>query len=759
MFQDDEPKNEEAEVAELDKLFSEGEKVDKTHFAEQRTNIKLFKGDHFTKKASAIIDRSKEIATDTKLKISENHTQVICNRLMSGIINQVPSTLFIPNDDKELQDIKEAELNNSVREHAENELDYEDIVDRSVGNFIITGEAIKLYYFDPYDGEIRGYEQKVEPETGEPLHQHPELGEVVDTHMEAMDEMGQPTMKPLEPVQDEKKPVFRGMLKIKLPHPYNTIRHKSADTFKESPFVCFREMVSPDEAKKLIADKPKNEKEELSRIIASSSDQTFKVFDANTGDYSDTQGQVLVKYWFFKKCYKYPKGYFKVQIANKIVQKGELPFGIWPIEYVGFRQVSGSARANSVIKDIRPAQTHLNYLVSNQAFHMVALADDKIITQMGSKLQMGSSWNGMRHFSTNGPPPIVMPGRDAGQFDKAIDRAVNTMYRLADDAYQLEETKMQDAEAMLYARLSARQKHSPIAKKFERFEVNGWKTYMKLAQKYFDDDMVIKCVGKREQINISEFKSLTGEGCTIKAKPVSGTVEEIQGKSMEVRNILQYVGKDLPKTVIAKLVNNLPFMSKESIFGELLMTEKNIDNDILGLDRGEQLQAAKDDEHVEYVRRLKSRMKSSDFRLLAPEIQQAYQMRLQQHQQFQAELAAELKEAEAGFWPMDGGLVKVDVYDTNGKRMLMPQASLIKLQGLLDKQGAGQKELQQLDQAAQGDIQMKALQIAGQHISQMQPPMAPQPNHLMPHQPMPQPTQGMSQGAGIPMQQPMPPHA
>jgi hypothetical protein len=490
---------------------------------------------------------------------------------------------------------------------------------------------------------------------------------------------------------------------------------------EESPFICFREMLSKGEAKKLIANMDGDEKKALEAEIESSSEQTFKVFDSNTGEYSDTKDQVLVRYWFFRKCFKYPKGYFKVQIGSgKVVSKGELPYGVWPIAYAGFRTVAGSCRAVSYIRDIRPAQTHLNYLISNQAFHMVALADDKIITQMGTKLQMGASWNGIRSYSVNGPPPVVMPGRDAAQFDKAIDRCVSVIYKLADDGYQLEESKVQDAEAALYQRLSAKQKHSQIAKKFEHLLCETWQIYIDLAKNYLDDNDIINRVGKREAINIAEFKASRNDGYRIKAKPVSGTIEEMQGNAMEIRTILQYVGKDLPKTVIAKLVNRLPFLSKESVMGELLLTEKNIDNDILALDRGEWVEAMKDDEHVEYIRRLKARIKSGDFKTLDPQIQKMYQDRLQQHIQFSAELAAELKEAEAGFWPMDGGLVKVDLYDAKGKRMLMPQAALVKLQGLLEKQGAGQDQLQQLDQDSQSQIQQQALQMADQHLQQQQ---------------------------------------
>ena len=109
--------------------------------------------------------------------------------------------------------------------------------------------------------------------------------------------------------------------------------------------------------------------------------------------------------------------------------------------------------------------------------------------------------------SVNGPPPIVQPGRDASQFARAIDRQVATIYRLGDVEYETQETRVQDPLAMLYSSLKEKLKHAPYASKFERFLCDDWKIYIELAKHYLDDDAIIKHVGKREAINIKEFKA------------------------------------------------------------------------------------------------------------------------------------------------------------------------------------------------------------------------------------------------------------
>lgn len=710
---------------ELDKLFKDGETADKAHFAEQRTNILLYSGQHFKKKAQAFIERNKsKLSEDTKLKLSENHIQVVCNRIITAIHNQAPDCLFTPNNKSELADVKDAELCNSVKEYGSTQIRYTDKVEKLLNNFVVTGEAFKFYYFDPHAGKLIGYKQATTKE-GSPLFTDADGNET----LEQVDQFGRPN----QPAQS-KEPVFEGQLKLEIPEPYNVVRHKGAKSIDESPFLTIKKYVTEEEAKTLVKSHPK--REDLEKIITSAGSDTWRTFDSNAGDYNDQSGQVLIKYWFFRKCYDYPNGYFYVQIADEIISEGELPFGMWPIEYAGYRAVSSATRCISLIRDLRPAQTHLNYLVSTSAFHIVALGDDKIITQMGSKLQQGPTWNGVRSFSVSGPGPVVLQGRDAGQFERSIDRQVATIYRLADMDYQLEESKVQDTWGMLFASLRMKLKHANSVRKFESFIANGWTTYIHLSQKYLDDDAIIKRVGAREAINVIEFKNMSTDGFSVKAKPVSGTLEDQIGSALEAQQILQYVGKDLPKSVLARIINKMPFFSKESVVGDMLLTDQNIDNDILALDRGEFVPAMKDDNHEEYIPRIKSRMKQADFRLKSPQVQQNYQMRYQQHVEFQAQIAAELQQAESGFIPADGGLIKVSVYDdTTNQNMVLPYSSIVWLKDKLAQQGVGQEVLSKLDKQTQNDILSKAQQLSamnnqngmGQAAGMQQPTPMPYP--------------------------------
>jgi hypothetical protein len=521
------------------------------------------------------------------------------------------------------------------------------------------------------------------------------------------------------------EPVFRGEIKKEVIEPYNLIRPKSATSLDEAPWLCIRKMLSVEDAKALVKNSPNYD--ELKDEIKATSDLTYQIFENN--EYVDISGQVLVKYWFFRKSTKHPKGYFIVQVGNKKASEGELPFGIWPIALAGFKTTSGSPRGTGKVKDIRHAQTALNFLVSNEMFHMVALGDDKVFTQMGSKLTMGATWNGIRSFNVSGPAPVVQPGRDASQFARAIDRQVATIYRLGEVEYETQETKIQDPLAMLYSSLKEKLKHAPYASKFERFLCEDWKIYIELAKNYLDDDAIIKHVGKREAINIPEFKSTDGMGYRIKAKPVSGTLEEQLGQYLNVQQILQYVGKDLPKNVLARLINLSPFISKEAVASDMLLTDKNIESDILAMDRGEFRPAVKDDDHELYMQRLKSHMKSSEFKMLNPQVQNMYSIKYKQHEDFSAQLVAEQQRAEQGIIPTGGGMVKFDLLDENGKRMVADVSSVQWFLKQLAAQGATQEALSQQDQQTQINILNQAQNLVN---NQQQQGMMPQQAPMMP---------------------------
>jgi len=63
------------------------------------------------------------------------------------------------------------------------------------------------------------------------------------------------------------------------------------------------------------------------------------------------------------------------------------------------------------------------------------------------------------------------------------------------------------------------------------------------------------------------------------------------------------------------VLSNLPYANKEQVFSDLTVNSRNIENDLLGLDRGDVREASLDDENELYIKALTSRMKQPDFKL------------------------------------------------------------------------------------------------------------------------------------------------
>ena len=108
-------------LADLNREMMTSETADKFLFSEQRSNILLCAGEHYTKRNSKYWNRLREtryLSQDQKLRITKNHIQKIVNIYKNYILTHAPGVAITPNNDKESQDRKSAELNDSVWQYA-----------------------------------------------------------------------------------------------------------------------------------------------------------------------------------------------------------------------------------------------------------------------------------------------------------------------------------------------------------------------------------------------------------------------------------------------------------------------------------------------------------------------------------------------------------------------------------------------------------------------------------------------------------------
>lgn len=677
----------------LDELYRLSEECDKEVFAEQRSNILLTAGNHYSRKNERIfrqIRESKDLTDTQKIKLTKNHTQNIVRQYVTAISSQAPWVSPKPQNEKELQDQKSAELNKAIWETAKDRNHLDERVDRWCHDMVTVGEVATKIFWDKNEGYIKAYEPLMD-EMGQPVPELDDQGQVM------MDEMGQPILKP-------GAPVFSGDFVFETIYGFNLLRDPCTEEMRKSVYLCIRKMVPTDLVKIRYPD--------MANSISTSSDQTFTIFDSMKGDYRTADNEVFIREFYFRPCQIYPKGYYYIISPEKILEEGELPGGIFPICFEPYETFQTAPRGRSPIRHARPFQIEINRAASKAAEHQVTLGDDKILLQYGSKVSSGVSLPGVRTAYYTGVAPIVMPGRDGSQYYGYMDKQIDEMYMVMglQDLWSEKANGAIDVYAVLYRSGSQKLKFSQPVKSFERFLKSVCETYLALAKIHLPDDAVIYSVGKKEQVNIGEFRNTQPLCYQIVVEAVSEDIDTKMGRQLSLAHALQYVGPQLDKEDIGKLIRAMPYANIEESLSDLTIDYDNATNEILALDRGEAALIHPADNHQYHIRRLINRMRQSDFKHLDPQIQAFYEQALKQHEQYEVMQLQKIRASQADFIPTTGFLVSCDFYQAKPgepdktQRVRLPSSSIQWLIDRLAQQGATTDQLEMMNQQALSDI-------------------------------------------------------
>jgi hypothetical protein len=678
---------------ELNKLYTEAEEVDKELFAEQRSNLLLVAGEHYAKVNKAVASNirtsgSKSGATEQKLRLTKNHMHKVHRSYKTAILAEAPSTTIGPKNATEMQDQKDAEMNQSVWQDIRHRHHFESRTDTWADQFVGIGEVCVKVFWDPMAGEFLGYEQKVD-EAGEPV-----LEEMTDeltgepVMEEVQDEFGNIFVQPaMGPTIDEEKPLFKGDFVFEDVYGFNLMREAGTTNMEEKDRAwVVRKMVDTEELKRRCTD------DEIQKKILETATQTFVVFDAGKNGYEKRQGQTLVKEYYWDKCTEFPEGWYVYATENVILEEGPLPGGVFPLVWEGFDKHPSTPRGRSIIKVARPWQAEINRASSQMAVAQITLGDDKILYQSGTKLAQGALLPGVRGVAYQGKEPTVLPGRTGAQYLEYVQANVAEMYSalMIDENDNLDKSGAVDPFAVLFRAASRKRRYSPYATKFERWQVRLTEKTLEIAKLWMPDDMLVYATGRREQVNIPEFRKTSKLCYQIKVEPRSDQLETQFGKQLTFQHLIQYVGKQMDPKTIGKMAKQLPFGNYEEAFDDLTIDDDIAKNDMLALERGEQVEAT---EHLDpsfMLKKLEGRMKKPDFKVLRPEIQAGYKQLKFQYTEMQAQLQAKLAAAKNEFIPVDGALVTVDVYVPDPKN---PQNQAKRLKRL-EEQGANQEQLE-----------------------------------------------------------------
>ena len=705
-----EGKYDKLKIDELNQYYLDAESADSELFSEQRSNIQLSAGEHYAQRNTRFWSRvrdNKQLNNDQKLRLTKNHLYRIVRGLVNEITNQAPGVTVGPKNESEIQDQKAAQLNLAVWEDIKSRHNFRKQILTWAKDFIEVGECAVKIIFDPSKGELVGYEAEFD-ENGQPL----------------IDETGQ--------MVASKIPIMGGDFVFERVLGFNLLRDPSAKTMEDCRYMIVRKMVDINDLKLMV----KGDEEKTKMIVESSKD-VYTVFDGSRGGYNQSKNMTMLREYYFKPCASYPDGYFYISTEQGVLWEGTIPLRIFPIVYSGYDEIATTPRHRSVIKQLRPYQGEINRSASKMAEHQITLGDDKLLIQQGTRIQNGGRLPGVRAITFSGQAPTFLSGRSGEQYMNYMNSQISEMYIISG----IEEEKQEksdgnvDPYAILYKSLRQKKKFSLYAEKFENFLVELCEKSLKLAKYYYEPYNLVPAIGRNEIINIEEFKKTEPLSYRIKLEPQQSDIETKMGKQLVFNHVLQYVGPQLKRDDIGKILRAMPYTNSEDAFKDFTTDYDNVTNDILAMDRGQFRQPHRYDNHEYVVNRLVNRMKQSDFEYLNPQIQQMYQQKLQMHEKMLAEQQEKIQAAKDGYIPSGGYLVTCDFYveDVDSgkpKRVRVPYESLRWLLDRMKTQGVAMKDLENMQQGALQDIAQIMLekQQMGQSMgSQMgMPEMVPQ---------------------------------
>lgn len=683
-------------VEDLNSLFRKSEDADRKIFSEMRSNILMVAGEHYSKKNNRFWNRlrdSRLLNVNKKLRLTKNHIQRITKIYRNNILKYSPGVMIGPQIDTEIQDVKSAELHQSVWKHIKVQTKFDKKTAKLAKSFIDIGEVAVKVFYDENKGKLIGYNPVMD-----------EMGQPVLENVQA-DILGMPIPGTGNPIPDKNSPVFSGELVHEPIYGFNLLRDPDAKDMDDSPYLCVRKMIGYNELLRKVSDP------DMRKKIEKSKDETFLVFDGANGKYEQSKNQVVLREFYFRPCLQYPRGYFYISTKEVILWEGELPGGIFPICWEGFDEIETTPRKRSLIKQLRPYQAEVNRAGSQAATHQVTLGDDKLIVNNSAKVSHGGMLPGVRVIKTNSVGANggihVLPGRAGEQFLGYISGQIDEMYMVAniDEEQKKKSDGSVDIWGTLFGSIKSKKEFSIYTSCFEGFLVDVCKTSLELARHHYPDSEIIQMVGKKEQVNMAEFRQSNDLDYQIKIEPSTDDAESIMGRQMMINHALQYVGGQMEREDIGKMLKESPVGNFNKAFDDFTIDYDNAKNDILQLERGE-IPDLSQYENIEYkMKALTHRIKQADFQFLNPKIQELFKGYLQVCEQTEAEKVAKIQRAQSGFIPDSGGLITLNgVKDQGGNTLRVPYSSLEWLVSKLGEQGLIQQQMENQNSGAVADM-------------------------------------------------------
>ena len=677
-------------------MYDEACAADKALFAEMRTNVRLRNGDHYNNATRKIVDGIRHKGApigEQKIRITKNHIHRITNEFVNAILSRNPSVEVRPFNDGELSDMKNAEMANAVLRWIKDSNSWISLRDDFVQEQSVVGETYGVLRFEPDFGKQIGSKIKQDKDGNE---------------MSA--------------------PVMEGRIVIDKRFGFDMKRDPNARSFAESRYVFFDKLVDMADAKRIIKSFG-SEQAQLDEF--NGGDGVVTVFDYSTSTYTQDSQKTLFREMYIRPDgNSYPNGRYILSTKHAIVYQTDLPLSMFPVHQLGFDKITTSPRCSAITRVARPFQIEINRASSKQAEHQVTVGDDKVILTNGSKITNGGKAAGVRVLSVDGAAPMVIAGRAGEQYAGYAASETRAMYEACGVGHLMQDAAAQggDAFALLHRSMSQKAAFVPYISKWEQFETELFRDALKLAKAYLTPLHVIKIVGKKDAVNIEEFKGIDDDGYDIRVEASSGDVETKFGKLLTVSQTLQYAGSSMTSEQIGQLVKQLPYGNSDEVFNTLTIGYDTAVNTILALDRGDTPVISQYGDNAYLLKALTNRIVQSDFRFLGQNVQAAYAKHIQQLEMLQSQQTLQAQQAAQGMIPASGFLTTVNASWKNPstgrvERIKVPSDAIAWLMEKMSSQGVVAAQSAQFDGQSQANI---ANMVTTQSQAAQQPELAPQ---------------------------------
>jgi len=221
---------------------------------------------------------------------------------------------------------------------------------------------------------------------------------------------------------------------------------------------------------------------------------------------------------------------------------------------------------------------------------------------------------------------------------------------------------------LLFQTMKQKAKFVNYISAYSTFEIKLFTDAIKLCKFYLDETHLINILGKKEHVNVQEFKDIADDSLDITIESSNGDIETKFGKVLTITQILQYAGSSMTPEQLGSIIKQLPYGNKDEIFNPLTLNYDTASNIILALDRGENPIVPKYAKVDFILDAVVSRTVKSDFTLLDQQVQQNYQALISQLEQVKSSQVLQAQQAAQGLIPASGFLTTVNASWKNPAR-------------------------------------------------------------------------------------------